>query len=209
MRVPQSIFFMLLLGTIICSDTCVSAFVPTGSGKVKTQTDIPALLRSSSSRCQSAYENHFDVTAEKGNALRERGCALWKRLDTLEAAGLAQPVGLKHSDGAKTSDEPRSLLSSATSLGFVGHSVLVLLSTLIANIIKAAFFTKPPTEEEELLASTGDTPPKQSGMMDRCPWPFIFFHDPKTGLKDSPTWVLFFWAVLYRIWKNRYAAAVV
>jgi len=209
MRVPWSIFFILLLGTVICSDTCVSAFVPTGLGKVKTQTDSPPLLRSSSSRCESANGTHFDVTAEKRNALRERGFALWKRFDTLDAAGLAQPVGLKHIYGAKKSDAPRPLLSSATSLGFVGHSVLVLLSTLIVNIIKAAFFTKPPTEEEELLASTGDAPPKQSGMMDRCPWPFIFFHDPKTGLKDSPTWVLFFWALLYRIWKNRYAAAVV
>ena len=25
----------------------------------------------------------------------------------------------------------------------------------------------------------------------RCPWPFILFHDPKTGMKDWETWALF------------------
>jgi hypothetical protein len=24
----------------------------------------------------------------------------------------------------------------------------------------------------------------------RCPWPFIFFHDPATGMKDYQTWVV-------------------
>ncbi len=24
----------------------------------------------------------------------------------------------------------------------------------------------------------------------RCPWPFIFFHDPKTGMTDWQTWVV-------------------
>lgn len=23
---------------------------------------------------------------------------------------------------------------------------------------------------------------------ERCPWPFVFFHDPKTGMKDWQTW---------------------
>ena len=24
----------------------------------------------------------------------------------------------------------------------------------------------------------------------RCPWPFVFFHDPKTGMKDYQTWIV-------------------
>ena len=147
---------------------------------------------------------------EDGGAKRARGCALWKRLGTLEAAGLTQSVvGSKRNGGSSTHTKVRPLLSSATTLGFGGHTGLLLVSTLIVNIIKAIFFTKPPTEEEELLASTGDAPPKQSGIMDRCPWPFIFFHDPKQGLKDAPTWVVVCWYCLYRTWKNRAAAGVV
>ena len=30
--------------------------------------------------------------------------------------------------------------------------------------------------------------PKKKG--ERCPWPFVFMHDPKTGMKDYQTWVV-------------------
>eukprot|EP00563_Minutocellus_polymorphus_P020966 CAMPEP_0197733562 /NCGR_PEP_ID=MMETSP1434-20131217/43963_1 /TAXON_ID=265543 /ORGANISM="Minutocellus polymorphus, Strain CCMP3303" /LENGTH=200 /DNA_ID=CAMNT_0043320935 /DNA_START=381 /DNA_END=984 /DNA_ORIENTATION=- len=138
-----------------------------------------------------------------------RGRALWKRLDTLEASGLAQHAGMKDSNEMTRGDIARPLLSAATVHGVVGHAGLFALSILIVNIVKAIFFTKPPTEEEELLASTGDAQSKQGGMMDRCPWPFIFFHNPKQGMKDSPTWVVVCWYVLYRAWKYRSAVTVV
>jgi len=62
------------------------------------------------------------------------------------------------------------------------------------------------TEEEELLtAINGDN--GGGGMLDRCPWPFIFFHDIKTGLKDAPTWILVLWWSLRRVWRLRKSVA--
>ena len=46
---------------------------------------------------------------------------------------------------------------------------------------------------------------KKAGVMDRCPWPFIFFHDPKQGMRDAPTYVVLCWMVLWRLWKYRAA----
>ena len=31
---------------------------------------------------------------------------------------------------------------------------------------------------------------KQHKDGDRCPWPFVFFHDPKTGMLDWQTWLV-------------------
>ena len=198
----------LLLAILLLSNTCVSAFVPNRSGQI--QTNRPVLRRSSYKHYRKEQCAHADVHSENKNELRDRGYALWKRLDTLEAAGLTQSdVGSKRNGVSSANTKVIPLLSSATTLGFVGHTGLLLVSTLIINIIKALFFTKPPTEEEELLASSGDAPQKQSGIMDRCPWPFIFFHDPKQGMKDLPTWVMVCWYCLYRIWKYRSAAGVV
>ena len=199
----------LLLAILVLSNTCVSAFVPNRWGQ--TQTNDPVLRRSSDRLCRKLRDNGVRMCADEDvNSKRARGYALWKRLDTLKAAGLTQSVvGSNRNGRSSAHTKVRPLLSSATALGFVGHAGLLLVSTLIINIIKAIFFTKPPTEEEELLASTGDAPPKQSGMMDRCPWPFIFFHDPKQGLKDPPTWVMVCWYCLYRIWKHRAAVGVV
>ena len=195
----------LLLGLLVLSNACVSAFVPNGLGKIYVKTNRPVLRRSTNVHYRKAQAEHMGV-----NKCELRGCgyALWTRLGTLDAAGLTQSVvGSNRNGESSAHSNARPLLSLATTLGFVGHAGLLLVSTLIINIIKALFFTKAPTEEEELLASTGDAPPKQSGMMDRCPWPFIFFHDPKQGLKDSPTWVMVCWYCLYRVWKHRSAAA--
>lgn len=170
------------------SSTYVSAFVPTGLGQTKART------------CNTIRD--LDPNSAAG-----RGCALWKRLGTLESSGLTGYPSIKESNRMTRSHTSRPLLSSATSLGIASHAGLLLGSTLFVNIVKAIFFTKPPTEEEELLASSGDELPKQSGMMDRCPWPFIFFHDPKQGMKDSPTWVVVCWYILYRVWKYRSAVA--
>ena len=183
----------VLLGLLVLSNTCVSAFVPKKFGQIHIKKNHPVLQRS-----RNAKDNGVRMCADEDvNTKRARCYALWTRLNTLEAAGLTQSVvGSNRNRESSAYSNARRLLSSATTLGFVGHAGLLLVSTLIINIFKALFFTKAPTEEEELLASTGDAPPKQSGMMDRCPWPFIFFHDPKQGLKDSPTWVMVCWYCL-------------
>ena len=200
----------LLLAILGLSNSCVSAFVPNVLRQIHVKENCPILRKSDDRPCRK-FHNGVRMCADQDmNALRNRGYALWKRLDTLEAAGMSHSVVRSQRNGGSSAHTKiRPLLSSATTLGFVGHAGLFLVSTLIINIIKALFFTKPPTEEEELLASTGDAPQKQSGMMDRCPWPFIFFHDPKQGMKDSPTWVMVCWYCLYRIWKFRSAAGVV
>jgi len=37
---------------------------------------------------------------------------------------------------------------------------------------------------------------QQQGILNRCPWPFIFFHDIKQAMKDTPTWIVITWAFL-------------
>ena len=44
-------------------------------------------------------------------------------------------------------------------------------------------------------------PVKTGGILDRCPWPFIFFHDFKQGLRDKPTWITFTYIILWRCFK--------
>jgi len=72
-------------------------------------------------------------------------------------------------------------------IGFFGRFGLVLLSVFLVKLVYAAFF---PSETNQ----TG-------GMMDRCPWPFIVFHDPKQFFKDSPTWMIVTYVVLLRVAK--------
>eukprot|EP00521_Asterionellopsis_glacialis_P005417 CAMPEP_0195269022 /NCGR_PEP_ID=MMETSP0706-20130129/13516_1 /TAXON_ID=33640 /ORGANISM="Asterionellopsis glacialis, Strain CCMP134" /LENGTH=77 /DNA_ID=CAMNT_0040324041 /DNA_START=126 /DNA_END=356 /DNA_ORIENTATION=- len=38
-------------------------------------------------------------------------------------------------------------------------------------------------EEEQSSTTISDNKKKE-----RCPWPFIFFHDPTTGFQDWQTW---------------------
>ena len=193
---------LLAVPAAVLSSTYVS-FVPTGLGQTKARACN--MVRCVENIAQSTGGFDFDPDPTAG-----RGHAVWKRLDTLGSSGLAAHDGsIKESNRVASSHTLRPLLSSANSPGIASHTGLLLVSTLVVNIVKAIFFTKPLTEEEELLASTGDEPPKQGGIMDRCPWPFIFFHDPKQGMKDSPTWVVVCWYCLYRVWKYRSALTVV
>jgi len=56
---------------------------------------------------------------------------------------------------------------------------------------KCPFANLPGTKN-----STGDHDTIQNQSLEqkkkgeRCPWPFVFMHDPKTGMKDYQTWVL-------------------
>lgn len=46
---------------------------------------------------------------------------------------------------------------------------------------------------------SGTSDPKGDQKQGRCPWPFIFFHDPATGLRDYQTWIvvaIFSWFIL-------------
>lgn len=42
------------------------------------------------------------------------------------------------------------------------------------------------------------------GSKERCPWPFVFFHDPKTGMQDYQTWIViglllcYFWSLIQK-----------
>ncbi|CAB9526067.1 expressed unknown protein [Seminavis robusta] len=83
------------------------------------------------------------------------------------------------------------------SIGFLGHSGLLLASTVLVLLIKQLLATIQQARKGEDYA----TDESNGGMMDRCPWPFIFSHDPIQGLKDPPTWIVVTWIALWRITK--------
>lgn len=113
---------------------------------------------------------------------------LWNRLDTLSAAGLS---GRFHSS-SNSSDYrqiPRRAVFAATSLGLLGHSGLLMLSVLCVTLAQRLWFPPDPNV------------PKPAGILNRCPWPFIFFHDIRQGFKDPPTWMVVTYLVLWRLVK--------
>ena len=85
--------------------------------------------------------------------------------------------------------DAKTIGSAASTLGFWGHSGLFLLSVVVVQAVYAYFFARDNSE------------PKQAGILNRCPWPFIFFHDVKQGFKDSPTWIVLTWLMLWRLTK--------
>ena len=101
---------------------------------------------------------------------------LWTRCDTLRAAGLSN----------------EKACSQAASIGLLGHTGLLLTSVILVKTIYQLFIVKKAETDEE---------PQPAGIMNRCPWPFIFFHAPMQGLKDSSTWVAVTWIALCRISK--------
>ena len=64
--------------------------------------------------------------------------------------------------------------------------------------------TKPKDVKEEKRSNTVPTietvnakpsvkeveAPSSNGAKERCPWPFVFIHDPQTGMKDYQTWIV-------------------
>jgi len=87
--------------------------------------------------------------------------------------------------------QPPKTVALLSSIGFLGHSGLALLSVFLVKAVYAVFFQKD--------AAVRDQQP--AGILNRCPWPFIFFHDIKQGLKDSPTWMVVTWVALWRLTK--------
>jgi len=50
-------------------------------------------------------------------------------------------------------------------------------------------------DENDITASITDDEPKS-----RCPWPFIYLHDPMTGMQDFQTWILVGLVAVYYAW---------
>ncbi len=46
------------------------------------------------------------------------------------------------------------------------------------------------TSSNEAMNEDAKLVDNDSPSQGRCPWPFIFFHDPKTGMTDWQTWVV-------------------
>eukprot|EP00978_Attheya_sp_CCMP212_P030028 scaffold108964_cov53-Attheya_sp.AAC.1 len=90
----------------------------------------------------------------------------------------------------KNEDSSSASQLHIAAIGFFGHSGMFLVSCILVKLVYSA------------VSSSDDTPkPQYAGIMNRCPWPFIIFHDPKQFLKDSPTWVVVVWVSLWRIIK--------
>lgn len=87
------------------------------------------------------------------------------------------------------SDKTVLIPRAAAAIGFWGHGGLFLASILLVKTVYATWFNK--LENADQMAP--------AGILSRCPWPFVIFHDPKQFLKDSPTWVVFTWLVLWRL----------
>lgn len=89
-----------------------------------------------------------------------------------------------------TSSKPvlSKVANPSLAIGFFGHSGLLLLSILLVRFVYKIFFPAPEGEQP-------------AGILNRCPWPFVIFHDPKQFFKDSPTWMCVTWVVLWRMTK--------
>lgn len=88
----------------------------------------------------------------------------------------------------KPTRDRKTALSASSSIGFLGHSGLLLVSIVLVRFLYALFV---PKDEESSAA----------GMLNRCPWHFVISHDPKQFFKDSPTWMIVCWIALWRIAK--------
>jgi hypothetical protein len=90
-----------------------------------------------------------------------------------------------------TSSKPvlSKVANPSLAIGFFGHSGLLLLSILLVRFMYKLFSLAPEGEQ------------KTAGILNRCPWPFVIFHDPKQFFKDSPTWMCVTWVALWRMTK--------
>jgi hypothetical protein len=100
-------------------------------------------------------------------------------------------VGTSSVPGGKTpatSQLPDTALNGM-SIGFFGHSGLAVASIVLVRLFYAVLFPKSPDEAP-------------TGIMNRCPWPFILSHDPKQFFKDSPTYMVLTYFILSRVVKT-------
>ena len=121
--------------------------------------------------------------------------ALLKRSNTLESsAGIRGVIGSESKKGDIPTRALTSVMATApTKLGFWGHFGLSLTSIVLVKLVYRIFILKQNNETEEV---SNEQP---AGILNRCPWPFIFFHDYKQGFKDSPTWMVVTWIILWKL----------
>mmetsp|Transcript_21016 Transcript_21016/g.34743 ORF Transcript_21016/g.34743 Transcript_21016/m.34743 type:complete len:207 (+) Transcript_21016:82-702(+) len=122
------------------------------------------------------------------------GSCLWKRMDTISAAGLLCDDDNTQMDSNDDAILRKEKVAVLRSIGYFGKFGIYIVSAMVVVALKNTIF--PPTS-----ATDGEQQPAAAGIMNRCPWPFIFFHDPKQGLKDSPTWIAVAWFALWRAFR--------
>lgn len=139
---------------------------------------------------QSSHHRHDTTPLWK--TVRQNAARIRVKFNTLESAG----ISLQQQNQSSSYPNTKTLPPLHSKIGFMGHSKLLLASTLFVVLAKVFWKT--------LQQSRGIELQEEEGMMDRCPWPFIFTHDPIQGLKDSPTWIMVTWLAMWRLlkWKN-------
>eukprot|EP00980_Cylindrotheca_fusiformis_P013679 scaffold3515_cov126-Cylindrotheca_fusiformis.AAC.28 len=112
------------------------------------------------------------------------------RLQSLHGASIAKsPVCIRCSTSPsvgrrntlRNDSTYKTVLSPAYAVALPKAALIhVTLAAMAVTIVRIG---------RRLLFSPKEDQVQAGGVLDRCPWPFIFFHDPKQGLKDPPTWV--------------------
>lgn len=150
----------------------------------------------------------FGTNINKQEAMRRAsGCAfndvIGRLLDTTSSINTQETTAATTSTNEIRSSSDFSQQQTSNkrvdlaSIGFWGHSGLALLSFVLVKAVYAAIRASRESND-------GDDQQQQqqpAGILNRCPWPFIFFHDIKQGFKDSPTWMVVTWVALWRIIK--------
>jgi hypothetical protein len=108
-----------------------------------------------------------------------------------------------------------STSSPSVSLGLLENASLFLYSILLVKLVYwlLRVLVMRSTSKQNQIDNNND--PQQSssssqpttttttaGILNRCPWPFIFFHDIPQGLKDSPTWMVVTFVALRIVYKQ-------
>ena len=175
-------------GFITCSAFSVAP-LPTGL----RASHARLLLGSNVDREPNSFAIHLEHKVRKEypissfwEGVKAGGARMVSRLDTLDAAGLVN-------NNAKR----KRCVVLQSNIGLMGHSGLLLASTVLVMVAKAFWKTIQQSRNED----NGPEEVTPVGSMDRCPWPFIFSHDPVQGMKDPPTWILVTWLVLWRVIK--------
>lgn len=186
---PVLVFPVLFaLGVLHPNIYFASAFSTTLlSERLSTDSQRSPLFATKSNGCSSIFANPLEESPISRflKGVHSRGTAMASRLDTLSAAGFC-----KNTDLMKK-------FAFQSSIGIAGHSGLLLASTVLVMLAKAFWKTVQQSRNDD------NQPDEEasSGPMDRCPWPFIFSHDPIQGIKDPPTWILITWYAMWRIVK--------
>ncbi|GMH58071.1 hypothetical protein TrRE_jg2217 [Triparma retinervis] len=116
-------------------------------------------------------------------------------------------------DRLRTTTEEQDMIVGEANVAFVLNMRIfeeldVLSKVPNASVRPLADALSWRTSWKEPGAEGGEKPSKDAAHDDgaRCPWPFIFFHDPGQGMKDWQTWAVIGMAAAFIY--NRHASAV-